>query len=454
MSIATVNPATGKQEKIYAPLTAHELDAKLAQAAAAFQHWRKTSFAERARLMKAVAADLKATAAEYGRLATIEMGKPITQAVGEVEKCAWVCEYFADSAEKHLAPEHIKTENSNSYVRFDPLGVILAVMPWNFPYWQVFRAAAPALMAGNVMVMKHSSNVPQCAAMIERIFEKAGFPPGVFTTLLVEGRETNKVTADERIAAVTLTGSEAAGIQVAETAGRNLKKTVLELGGSDPFIVLEDADIVHVAGIACLARTQNSGQSCIAAKRFIVVEKVADAFTKAFVNHMERLKVGDPLHKDTQVGPLARKDLVTELDRQVQESVKKGAKLLTGGKAVDGPGHYYQPTVLTNVKKGMPAYGEELFGPAASVIVVKDAEEAIHVANDTRFGLGSSIWTKNIQKAEEMAAKIEAGAVFINDFVKSDPRMPFGGIKKSGYGRELGEYGIKEFVNIKTVIIK
>lgn len=454
MSISSINPANGKTEKTYQAMTASEIENKLAQAEKAFSEWKRVSYKDRAVLMKKVAENLRMISREYAMLMTLEMGKPIKQSMAEVEKCAWVCEYFAENAERLLSLETIQTENTKSYVRFDPLGLILAVMPWNFPFWQVFRAAAPALMAGNGMVLKHASNVPQCALAIEQIFKKSGFPEGLFSTILVEGAGTSAVIADPRIVAVTLTGSEEVGIKVAETAGRHLKKVVLELGGSDPFIILEDADIEQSALVACQARTQNAGQSCIAAKRFIVVKNVADAFIKRFVEHMSALVVGDPMDEQTNVGPLARKEFVDGIHKQVQDSVKKGAKILTGGSVIKGTGYYYQPTVLTNVKKGMPAYDEELFGPVASVIIVSDREEAIRVANDTRFGLGASIWTSNVERAEEMASQIESGAVFINDFVKSDPRMPFGGVKKSGYGRELGEYGIKEFVNVKSVIIK
>lgn len=454
MSISTINPATRKTEKVYAAMTKDEISTKIARAQKAYMEWKVISYKERAKLMEKVTSNLRENKIKYAELMTREMGKPIKQAVGEVEKCAWVCEYFAENTEELLSTESVKTENKKSYVRFDPMGIILAVMPWNFPFWQVFRAAAPALMAGNGMVLKHASNVPQCAAVIEDIFKKSGFPKGLFTTLLIEGAATSQIVEDERIVAITLTGSEEAGIRVAEIAGRNLKKVVLELGGSDPFIVLEDANLKESALMACQARTQNSGQSCIAAKRFIVVKKVAEEFTKRFTDHMSSLIVGDPMDEATNIGPLARKEFVDILHKQVQKSIELGAKVTTGGEIITGTGYYYKPTVLTRVKKGMPAYDEELFGPVASIIVVNDEEEALKVANDTRFGLGASIWTKNIEKAEDMAVQIHSGAVFVNDFVKSDPRMPFGGVKKSGYGRELGEYGIKEFVNIKSIMVK
>jgi succinate-semialdehyde dehydrogenase/glutarate-semialdehyde dehydrogenase len=382
------------------------------------------------------------------------MGKPIAQSISELEKCIKGCEFYIANAERILADQHIPTELKYSYVRHDPLGVILAVMPWNFPYWQAMRAAVPAIMAGNTFVLKHASNVPQCAVALQEIFEEAGFPKHVFTTLLIEGAETNKVIADDRIEAVTVTGSEEAGRRIAEVAGAHLKKTVLELGGSDAFIILEDADLKMTIKNAVLARVRNTGQSCTAAKRFIVVKKIAKEFTEGFVKGFSALKVGDPLDETVEVGPIAREDLMEQLDRQVQTSVEMGAKLLHGGKVIDRDGYFYEPTILSNVKKGMPAYDEEIFGPVASIIVVKDEKEAIRVANDTHLGLGSSLWTNDIEHARELASEIEAGNVFINKMVTSDPRLPTGGIKKSGYGRELGEHGIREFVNIKSVIVE
>ena len=379
------------------------------------------------------------------------MGKPIVEAEGEIEKCAWTANWFAENGARLLADEPAESNATESYVRFQPLGLILAVMPWNFPFWQAFRAGLPALTAGNVMILKHSSNVPQSALAIEEVFREAGLPEGVFQTLLIGSGAVERLIGDHRVAGVTLTGSEKAGSLVAEAAGRNLKKSVLELGGSDPFIVLADADIGTAAAVACRARNQNNGQSCIAAKRFIVEESVADDFERRFVAAVAALKVGNPMDRTNQVGPLAREDLVDELERQVNESVRVGAHVAVGGKRVRGDGYYFEPTVLTNVRSAMPAYHEETFGPVAAVIRVKDAEDALRVANDTDFGLGSNIWTSDIERAKRLAERVEAGLVFINGMVASDARLPFGGVKRSGYGRELSDYGIKEFVNIQTV---
>jgi succinate-semialdehyde dehydrogenase/glutarate-semialdehyde dehydrogenase len=379
------------------------------------------------------------------------MGKPIVEAEAEVEKCAWTATWFAENGERLLAEEPVDSTGTESYVRFQPLGVILAVMPWNFPFWQAFRAGLPALTAGNVMILKHSSNVPQSALAIEEVFREAGVPEGVFQTLLIGSAAVERLIADRRVAGVTLTGSDKAGMLVAESAGKALKKTVLELGGSDPFIVLADADIGAAATVACRARNQNNGQSCIAAKRFIVEESVADEFEQRFVSAVAALKVGNPMDRANQVGPLARADLVDDLERQVAESVRLGARPLTGGKRIQGDGYYFEPTVLVNVRPGMPAYHEETFGPVAAVIRVKDEDEALHVANDTEYGLGSNIWTSDVERGKRLAERVEAGLVFINGMVASDARLPFGGVKRSGYGRELAEYGIKEFVNIQTV---
>src|SRR5437773_2837618 len=401
--------------------------------------------------MRSVAGVLRTDKARYAVLLTSEMGKPIVEAEAEVEKCAWTAAWMAENVERLLADQQVESTGSESYVRFQPLGVILAVMPWNFPFWQAFRAGLPALSAGNVMLLKHSSNVPQSALAIEDVFREAGVPEGVFQTLLIGSARVEGLIADHRVAGVTLTGSDKAGSLVAEAAGRALKKTVLELCGSDPFVVLADADLDMAATVACRARNQNNGQSCIAAKRFIVEEGIADEFEQRFTSAVAALKVGNPMDRANQVGPLARGDLVEELERQVNESVRLGARPLTGGKRIQGDGYYFEPTVLASVRPGMPAYHEETFGPVAAVIRVKDTEDALRVANDTDFGLGSNIWTADVERAKQMAERVEAGLVFINGMVASDARLPFGGVKRSGYGRELSEYGIKEFTNIQTV---
>ncbi len=454
MAIQTINPATGKIEKSYAPFSKDEVMKIIDESYDAFLEWKNLGIKKRSGLVKNAANVLRSKREEYAQLLTIEMGKPIKQSIAEVEKCALVCDYYADNGEVILQNEIVKTDASESYIQFDPLGVVLAVMPWNFPFWQVFRFAAPALVAGNVGLLKHASNVPMCALAIEQIFSSAGIPKNVFRTLLVGPDLVNDVIQHPYVKAATLTGSEPAGKSVAEKCGKLLKKSVLELGGSDPFIVLEDANIDDAVNTAVTARLINNGQSCIAAKRFIVVEKIYDEFKSKFVNRMEQVKIGNPMDEQTELGPIAREDLMYELDAQVKESVKKGALLLTGGKILPGKGFYYSPTILENLSKGMPAYDDEIFGPVASLIKVKDEMEAIAVANDSSFGLGASLWTNDIEKAKLIASKIESGSVFINGMAKSDPRLPFGGIKNSGYGRELSHYGIKEFVNIKTVWIK
>ena len=453
MAIESLNPATGEVLETFREIGREDVERMLAAAHAAFLEWRDARYAARAKNMRQAATILRTRKLDYARLMTLEMGKPIVQGEAEIEKCAWTCEYYADHAEALLAEQPRQTDASRSYVRFDPLGVVLAVMPWNFPFWQVFRFAAPALMAGNAAVLKHASNVPRCALTIEEIFRDAGFPRGLFATALVGSSAVPALIADRRVAAVTLTGSDHAGSQVAQHAGRELKKTVLELGGSDPFIVLADADLAAAASTAADARLVNSGQSCIAAKRFIVVEAVADRFLDRFVQELRSRRVGDPLARETQVGPQARVDLRDALHRQVEESVKRGAKLLLGGQVPPGKGAFYPAKLLTAVDKGMPAFDEETFGPVAAVIRAKDEADAVRLANDSQFGLGASLWTQDRARAERMAAQIEAGSVFVNGLVKSDPRLPFGGIKRSGYGRELSEYGIREFVNIKTVWI-
>ncbi len=453
MSIRTINPTTGEVLETFEPYSEQQVNQALDQARQAFLHWRTISFAERGKYLHSVASHLRDRKTELARIAVLEMGKSITEAEAEVEKCAWNCDFFAENAESFLRDEKVASNASESYVAFRPLGVVLAIMPWNFPYWQVFRFAAPTLMAGNTSVLKHASNVSRVALEIERIFQEAGLPQGVLRTVLVPGSETGRLIEDSRIAAVTLTGSEAAGVEVAATSGHVLKKTVLELGGSDPFIVLEDADLDEAAQVAVTARFQNNGQSCIAAKRFIVVDSVAEAFEQKFVANTARLKVGDPLEYDTRIGPLARKDLQETLDQQVQQSIQQGAKVLIGGKAREGKGNFYEPTILTNVTPHMSVFTDETFGPVAAVIRARDTEHALELANDSKFGLSSNLWTRNIEQARELTARIEAGGVFINGMTASDPRLPFGGVKRSGYGRELSSFGIREFVNVQTVWI-
>ncbi|OGH65236.1 MAG: succinate-semialdehyde dehydrogenase [Candidatus Magasanikbacteria bacterium RIFCSPHIGHO2_01_FULL_41_23] len=462
MPLISINPATGEKISEIPELTSEQIQTKLALGDDTFQKWRETDFAERAAKMKRLAEILRANAQKYGEIMTREMGKPITAARAEVEKCAWVCEYYAENAENFLSPEIAESDASESFVRFDPIGPVLAVMPWNFPFWQVLRFAAPTIMAGNVGLLKHASNVQGCAAAIEESFILAGFAQGIFQNLAIGSGAVETVIRDPRVKAITLTGSEYAGRKVAEIAGDEIKKVVLELGGSDPFIVLTDADVALAAETAATARFQNCGQSCIAAKRFIVVENVAEKFIELFKIATEKLIIGDPMNEETQIGPMVNQKSLEEIDRQVQESIKKGARLIIGGKKFEETslpracrgGYFYSPTILADVKIGMPVYDEETFGPVAAVITVRDEAEAIRVANDTPFGLGSSIWTKNLDKAKQLASHINAGSVFINGLVKSDPRLPFGGTKKSGYGRELAGFGIREFVNVKTVWVK
>jgi succinate-semialdehyde dehydrogenase/glutarate-semialdehyde dehydrogenase len=454
MRITSVNPATGRPIKTYDEMTPEAAAAAVAQAHETWLTWRTTPFATRVRLMKRTAGILRERKQELAQLMAAEMGKPLKQGIAEAEKCASACDYYADNAEAHLAPDFVKTESSKSYVAFEPIGVILAIMPWNFPLWQVYRFAAPALMAGNVGVLKHASNVPGCALVIEEIFTQSGFPAGAFRTLLTGSKHVRAVIEHPLVRAVTLTGSTPAGQAVAAQAGAVLKKTVLELGGSDPYLVLEDADLEHAAQTCVNARLINGGQSCIAAKRFIVVEPVRAAFTDRFVALMKEKKVGDPFADGTDVGPQARRDLRDDLHRQVVTSVERGASLLLGGEIPPGEGAYYPPTVLAEVTPGMPAYDEELFGPVAAIIRAKDEADAVRIANDTVFGLGAAVFTKDVARGERIARQLEAGATFVNSSVASDPRLPFGGIKESGYGRELGAYGIKEFVNVKTVYVK
>ncbi len=449
----SINPATGRRIAEYAEHSPEQVRHLVESAHQSFLKWREVSFAERKERMQKAAQVLRDNKEEYARLMTLEMGKIIKESRAEVEKCAWVCDYYAENAEVFLKDELVETDASKSFVSFSPIGVVLAVMPWNFPFWQVFRFAAPALMAGNTALLKHASNVPGCAQAIEEVFMKAGFPTRTFTTLMIGSGTVEAVIRHPAVKAVTLTGSEIAGKKVAAVAGDEIKKTVMELGGSDPFIVLEDADIPGCVLTSSVARMLNTGQSCIAAKRFIVVESRVKEFEEQQTAIMSALKMGDPLLEETQTGPMARPDLVDELDEQVQQSIKMGARLLTGGVRPKGPGSFYPPTVLSGVKPGMPVFDQETFGPVSAIIPVKNMEEAIAAANSSEFGLGGSIWTRDIKKGEAAARRIESGAVFVNGMTKSDPRLPFGGVKKSGYGRELSHYGIKEFVNIKSIWI-
>jgi succinate-semialdehyde dehydrogenase/glutarate-semialdehyde dehydrogenase len=449
-----INPATGELIREFPEHDEDEVRRRLERARGAFNSWRRFDFAERAGYLTAVADLLRERSADFARLMTEEMGKTLAAAGSEVDKCAWVCDFYAENAARFLAPEPVATDASKSFIRYEPLGPVLAIMPWNFPFWQFFRFAAPALMAGNVALLKHAANVPGSALAIEAVFREAGLPEGVVTTLLVSSARTKYLIREPAVRAVTLTGSDRAGMEVASEAGRCLKKTVMELGGSDPFIVLADVDPAEAARQAARARTINNGQSCIAAKRFIVEEEIADRFEDDFVRAMEGLKVGDPMDAGTDVGPMAREDLLDALDDQVKRTVKTGGTLRTGGKRLEGKGWFYAPTVLTGVKPGMAAFDEETFGPVAAVIRARDAAEAIELANRSPFGLGASLWTGDAARGEDLAAEIDAGSVFINGAVKSDPRLPFGGIKSSGYGRELSAVGIREFVNIKTVWIK
>ena len=459
MPISSINPATGEVLQDFDSLDQQELEAKLARAAEAFREHRITSFADRAQQVLRAAEILEQEKKSFARTMTLEMGKPISAAVSEAEKCAWVCRYYAENAEKHLADEIVDTNATKSYIRYQPLGVVLAVMPWNFPFWQVFRFAAPALMAGNVGLLKHASNVPQCALAIEDIFRRAGFGEGAFQTLLVGSDTVTSLLEDERVAAATLTGSEPAGRSVASTAGKQIKKTVLELGGSDPFVVMPSANLEEAVTTAVKARTMNNGQSCIAAKRFIVHEQIYDRFETEFVAAMKQLRIGDPLDESTDIGPLATEQILKDLEEQVNVSVARGAKLLTGGQRpkLSGDlarGHFYEPTVLADIPQDAPASCDETFGPVASLFRVRSVDEAIELANATTFGLGSSAWTNDGDERERLINELEAGSVFINGMVASDPRLPFGGVKHSGYGRELSYFGIREFVNIKTVWIK
>lgn len=453
MAIASINPATGETLKTFNALSAEQIEGKLQLASDTFRTYSRTTFADRKPLMMRAAEILETRKRDFGKIMTLEMGKPLKAAIAEAEKCASVCRYYAENAEHHLADEIIETNAKKSYVHFQPLGPVLAVMPWNFPFWQVFRFAAPALMAGNVGLLKHASNVPQCALAIEEIFTSAGFPVGAFQTLLIGSEAVEKILNDPRVVAATLTGSEPAGRSVAATAGKQIKKTVLELGGSDPFIVMPSAKLDEAVTTAVKARTINNGQSCIAAKRFIVADQIYDEFEKRFVDQMRALRIGDPMEESTEIGPLATPQIVNDLDEQVKKAVASGARVLTGGAKIDRPGNFFEPTVLVDIDINTPVSCEEIFGPVAMLFRVSGIDEAIKIANATPFGLGSAAWTNDAAEQARFIDELEAGAVFINGMVASDPRLPFGGVKNSGYGRELAEFGIREFVNIKTVWI-
>jgi succinate-semialdehyde dehydrogenase / glutarate-semialdehyde dehydrogenase len=455
MGIATINPATGETLQTFEPLTDAEVDHKLTLAQDAFHSYRRVPFPQRSAWLMRAAEVLEQQQQALGKIITLEMGKPLKAAIAEVEKCAWVCRYYAEHGPLFLRDKPAQTDGSQSFVRYQPLGPILAVMPWNFPFWQVFRFAAPALMAGNVGLLKHSSNVPQCALAIEAIFREAGFPPGVFQSLLIGSEKVAALVADPRVKAATLTGSELAGASLAAAAGQQIKKTVLELGGSDPFIVLASADLEAALATAVTARMLNNGQSCIAAKRFIVAEAIADDFEAGLIERFKALHIGDPMDDTTDLGPLATPAILQDLDRQVQTCVRQGARLLLGGQPLgDRSGYYYPPTILSDLPAGGLADQEEFFGPVALLFRVPDLEAALELANRTPFGLGASAWTQEEAERDRLIDALEAGAVFINGLVKSDPRLPFGGIKRSGYGRELGQEGIHEFVNLKTVWVK
>jgi succinate-semialdehyde dehydrogenase/glutarate-semialdehyde dehydrogenase len=453
MPIAAINPATGEKLKEFAPFDGSEIEKRLGSAEKAFRKYRRTTFTERSELLEAVAELLFQEKEKFAQIITLEMGKLFRASVEEIEKCARGCRFYAENGERFLEDEVAQTDAAESYVRYQPLGPVLAIMPWNFPFWQVFRFAAPALLAGNVGLLKHASNVPQCALAIEQIFCRAGFDDGVFQTLLIEPEQVEKIIIDPRVKAVTLTGSEKAGSAVASTAAREIKKSVLELGGSDPFIVMPSADFERALSTAVKARTINTGQSCIAAKRFLIADEIHDEFLRQFVERTRTLKVGDPMDPATEIGPLATEQILQGVHNQVQKSIAAGAKLLTGGNRIHGPGFFYEPTVLVDVPKESPAYREEVFGPVASIFRVRDAADAIELANDTAFGLAASAWTGDPKERELFASELDAGMVFVNAMVASDPRLPFGGVKRSGFGRELGAAGIREFTNTKTIWI-
>ena len=454
MSFASINPATGKTLRTFDEISDAELDARLARAADTFRRYRLTSFDARAGWLRSAADILEREKHALGRVMTLEMGKTLRSATAEAEKCAWACRYYAEHGEALLADEPVDTEAGRSWVAYQPIGPVLAIMPWNFPFWQVFRFAAPALMAGNVGLLKHASNVPQCALAIEDVLRRAGFPEDAFQTLLISSERVESVLDDDRVAAATLTGSEGAGSAVGAAAGRRIKKTVLELGGSDPFVVMPSADLDAAAKTAVSARVINNGQSCIAAKRFIVHDEVADAFERRFVAGLEQLRVGDPMDDATDVGPLATEQMRTDLAQQVEDTVRAGARVLTGGGRIDGPGWFYPPTALSDIPEDSPAFRDELFGPVAALFRARDIDHAVELANASRYGLGSAAWTNDPRERDRFVRDLQAGLVFINAMVASDPRLPFGGVKRSGYGRELASFGIREFVNIKSVVVR
>lgn len=453
MDFTSINPTTGEMIKRYASWTDSELEQALRLTADASPAWQSTRIADRCERLEKVAAALRNRPDSYAAQITLEMGKPIREARAEIEKCAWVCEFFAENAESFLQDEPVETDASRSYVAFQPLETVMGIMPWNFPFWQVFRFAVPVLAAGNCALLKHASNVPQCAEAIEEVFLESGVPPGVFQWLRISHAQSEKVIEDKRVHAISLTGSELAGRRIAALAGKSLKKTVLELGGSDPFVVLADADLELAATTAVTARFQNCGQSCIAAKRFILVESIADEFLALLKSKVDALAIGDPAREETQIGPMARSDLRDGVHRAVIESVRQGAVILSGSEPIEGPGYFYRPSILDRVQPGMPAYEEELFGPVAVVLRASDEKEALEIANRHRYGLGASVWTRDRARGEDFARRLQCGAAFVNGMVKSDPRMPFGGVKDSGYGRELSIYGLREFTNIKSVWI-
>ncbi len=455
MLIKSINPANNQIINEYEEMNSSTINNILENSVLTYNHWRKEAINSRSQKMHKLADLLIAKSQEFGTIITLEMGKPITQSIAEVEKCAFLCRYYADNAEKFLESEYVKTDFSKSFISYQPLGVVLAIMPWNFPFWQVLRFSVPAILAGNCVVLKHASNVTGCALAVESLFEEAGFPKQTLSTVILSGAKVDSIIADNRIKAVTFTGSTPAGRAVAISSAKNIKKSVLELGGSDPAIVLEDADLALATSACSSARLSNAGQSCIAPKRFIVHHSVYDEFTNLVVEQFKNAKIGDPMDSDTDIGPLAKRKFVDDIHNQVRESIKKGAKLLTGGDISELGENFYMPTVIGDVKPNSPAWDEELFGPVASIIPAKDEEEAIKIANDTSFGLGASIFTQDIEKGERIAEQeLQAGSCFVNDFVRSDPRLPFGGIKESGYGRELGLYGLRELVNIKTIVVR